>query len=90
MRREAYPSPPNQSLMDLTKNNTQTSVAFSNGKPPSVPYLAIGAVVVLTVLYPYVQFLVSYGPLVPALNAVVILIIAYIAFTYYTGSSLRL
>ena len=85
IRREAYPAPPDQSMMDLTKSNTKTSSAFSDGKPPSIPYLAIGCVVVLTLIYPYVQVLVSYGPLVPALNAIVTCLIAFMAFTYYTG-----
>ena len=87
MRREAYPSPPNQAMMDLTKINTKTSVAFSDGKAPSIPYLAIGAIVVLTAMYPYVQFLVSYGPVVPAINAAVTFLIAYMAYRYYTGGS---
>jgi len=85
MRRESYPSPPNHSMLDLVKKNSKTSLAFSNGKPPSIPYLAIGLVVVMTLMYPYVQFLVSYGPILPVLNAVVTCMVAYLAFKYYTG-----
>ena len=86
MRSRSHPYPPSQVMIDQSMLNAKADSADESTyfKYPNVPWWQIGAVIVMTIFYPYVGRIVpSYGPVLPAINGIFTLGLLYFFIKSY-------
>ena len=83
MRREAYPQPPSQILVERSAQLLEKTNSFGADTKVSFPWMGILGGIAFVVGYPYVANKVFFGPLMPLFNVIVIASMMYFVFYYY-------
>ena len=83
MRRDAFPLPPSQLLVDLSKFNADKQENDNSIYKSDIPIWIIAVMFILCAIFPYVKPIFIFGPLIPFINAIFLFGMFYTLFRYY-------
>lgn len=83
MRRNSYPSPPSQILIDMYSTNLAKAKQEENKIKPNIPIWAIGTALLMTWFSPFFLRIFAFGPLISIANFILLSGLMFMAFKFY-------